>query len=269
MKSKILLAVCFSLPAYLSIGQTNTFPASGKVGIGTTAPAGNLDIQSDPSVAGNEVYLTGQAGGANQNSNSLRLNFVGYAQKAGYAIQALNAQAYGGKDLVFFAHDGNLHPDYTSYEEVVRFKSNGKVGIGTSTPGALLDVNGTTYSRKMYVGTPDANTVANMGSHLLAVNGTAVFVKAKVALYGTTWPDYVFAPNYRRTGIDSLEKFIKENGHLPEVPTAREAEINGLDLGAGQALLLKKIEELTLIIIEQERRIEKLEKAMSTNKKDK
>jgi hypothetical protein len=138
---------------------------------------------------------------------------------------------------------------------------NGSVGIGTTTPAANLDVNGTTYSRKLFVGAPDANTISNMGANnLLAVNGTAVFVKAKVALYGSAWPDYVFAPTYQMPTLDSLEKFIKINRHLPEIPTAENVKNDGIDLGNNQALLLKKIEELTLIVIEQNKTIKEQNK---------
>lgn len=256
MKKKILLAVGLSVALLFAEGQTNTFPSSGNVGIGTTVPSGALDIKKDPSVSGSEIYFTGQSG-AYQNSNSLRLNFVGSDQKAGFGIQAINAGSYGIKDLVFYAHNA---ADYTSYDEVVRFRFNGKVGIGTATPAALLDVNGTTYSRKMFIGTPDANTTNYMGSNnLLAVKGTAVFVKAKVAMYGSAWPDYVFSPQYQLPTLDSLERFIKANQRLPEMPSAREVEKDGLDLGNTQALLVKKVEELTLIMIKLEKRIKELE----------
>lgn len=137
----------------------------------------------------------------------------------------------------------------------------GYIGVGTNTPLVKLDVNGTTYSRKMFIGTPDANTTSNMGSNnLLAVKGTAVFVKAKVAIYGSGWPDYVFETGYPLPTLDSLDRFIKDHKRLPEMPSAKEVEQDGLDLGATQALLLKKIEELTLIIIQQEKRIDLLEK---------
>ena len=66
-----------------------------------------------------------------------------------------------------------------------------------------------------------------------------------------------------------MEQFIKSNGHLPEVPKAEDVETNGIDLGKNQALLLKKIEELTLIVIEQNKRIEKLEKENQLKLKDK
>jgi len=234
----------------------------------TTSSTGGLTISPSGgslNLAGTEVYFTGYQSGQNQNSNSERLNFVGYAQTAGYGIQAINTGGYGTKDLVFYAHNGSAHSDYTSYDEVVRFTAAGNVGIGTSAPatGSKLDINGTTYSRKLYVGTPDANTATNMGSNnLLAVNGTAVFVKAKVAVYGTTWPDYVFAPNYKLTPLDSLEQYIQLNKHLPEVPSADDVKKDGIDLGDNQALLLKKIEELTLIVIEQNKKMEEQSKTI-------
>ncbi|WP_315816572.1 hypothetical protein [Paraflavitalea speifideaquila] len=64
------------------------------------------------------------------------------------------------------------------------------------------------------------------------------------------------------------KKFIQKNNHLPEIPSAAEVEKEGLDLGVNQAALLKKIEELTLYIIEQNKRIEKLEQeVLQSNKK--
>ena len=97
-------------------------------------------------------------------------------------------------------------------------------------------------------------------NNLLAVKGTAVFVKAKVAVYGPNWPDYVFSPTYPLTPLDSLEQFIRLNGHLPEMPVAQEVNKNGIDLGDNQVLLLKKVEQLTLYIIELKNKIAVKEK---------
>jgi hypothetical protein len=136
--------------------------------------------------------------------------------------------------------------------------TTGNVGIGTSAPKAKLDVNGNIYSNgKIFIGMPDANTLTQIANYSLAVNGTAVFNKAKVSLYGN-WPDYVFSPSYKLTPLDSIEQFITVNGHLPEMPKAKEVEKNGIDLGETQALLLKKIEELTLFAIEQNKQSQKL-----------
>jgi peptidoglycan hydrolase CwlO-like protein len=60
----------------------------------------------------------------------------------------------------------------------------------------------------------------------------------------------VFDKKYKLRSLYSLESFIKENKHLPEVPSAKEVEEKGISVGENQALLLKKIEELTLYILE-------------------
>ncbi|MDR2204692.1 MAG: hypothetical protein LBE36_00795 [Flavobacteriaceae bacterium] len=73
------------------------------------------------------------------------------------------------------------------------------------------------------------------------------------------WADYVFDEDYQLTDLKTLETYIKENKHLPEVPTTEEAIQNGIELKEMNILLLKKVEELTLHLIEQNKRIEELE----------
>ena len=75
----------------------------------------------------------------------------------------------------------------------------------------------------------------------------------------TTWPDYVFAEDYELTPLSEVENFIRENQHLLEIPSAEEVAQNGQNLGEMNALLLKKIEELTLYVIEQRISIRNLE----------
>lgn len=65
------------------------------------------------------------------------------------------------------------------------------------------------------------------------------------------WTDYVFDPNYKLRSLSSLKIFIEKNKHLPDVPSVLGVEKNGIDEGATQAALLRKIEELVLYIIEQ------------------
>ncbi|WP_143884701.1 hypothetical protein [Chryseobacterium binzhouense] len=77
------------------------------------------------------------------------------------------------------------------------------------------------------------------------------------------WADYVFKKEYKLMPLKELDKFISTNGHLPEVPTTDEAIKNGVELKEMNILLLKKIEELTLYTIEQQKRIEALEKKLS------
>jgi hypothetical protein len=219
---------------------------NGNVGIGSTAPGAKLTIAGSAA-----TYWTNSAISLNETS--------GVATSRNWVIGNASGPNYG--DLAF--HVGAAPDESPSGIPVMVLTKAGTLGIGTSAPaaGTLLDVNGTTYSRKLYVGMPDANTIANMGSNnLLAVNGTAVFVKAKVAVYGSTWPDYVFSLTYKLTPLDSLEQFIQLNKHLPEVPSAGDVQKNGIDLGDNQTLLLKKIEELTLFVIEQNKQSEELQK---------
>lgn len=103
------------------------------------------------------------------------------------------------------------------------FSFSGKVGIKTTTPGA----------------------------YDLAVNGKIRSQEIKVETAG--WPDYVFKDDYKLPSLTETEKFIKQNGHLPDVPKAADAEANGISLGEMNKILLKKIEELTLHVIDLEK----------------
>jgi hypothetical protein len=70
----------------------------------------------------------------------------------------------------------------------------------------------------------------------------------------TQWADYVFAPDYKLPNLLEVEAYYKENRHLPEIPTAREIEEKGINVGDMNTLLLKKIEELTLYVVELEKK---------------
>jgi hypothetical protein len=126
----------------------------------------------------------------------------------------LTKTATGGAELKIKNIDGNYLNSH--------FLIGGKVGIGTGTIPS---------------------------DYKLAVAGKAIMEEVKVALSGA-WPDYVFSPTYSLRSLEETEAFIKENNHLPEIPSAKEVEENGLELGEMNKLLLKKIEELTLYQIE-------------------
>jgi len=105
----------------------------------------------------------------------------------------------------------------------------GNVGIGTTNPDAKLAVNGKIHSKEV-----------------------------KVDLIG--WSDFVFFKDYKLPTLKEVENHIKEKGHLKDIPSAKEVEKNGFFLGEMDAKLLQKIEELTLYTIEQEKKIEKIQK---------
>jgi hypothetical protein len=100
----------------------------------------------------------------------------------------------------------------------------------------------------------------------LAVGGNIIAEEIVVKLR-ENWPDYVFKKDYERPDLAMLDNYITENGHLPNIPDAKEVSIDGISLGEMQIKLLEKIEELTLYLIEQDKKIKKLENEYEQLKK--
>jgi len=112
----------------------------------------------------------------------------------------------------------------------------GKVGINTDEfPSMVGDIDVTEYS--------------------LFAKGGILTEEIRVAL-SSEWADYVFENEYELEPLENVEKFIKENKHLKDVPSAKEVEKNGIDLGEMNKVLLLKIEELTLYMIELNKKLE-------------
>ncbi len=113
-----------------------------------------------------------------------------------------------------------------------------------------------TVDGNMGVGTSDTK------GYKLAVNGN---IRAKeIKVENSNWPDYVFTKKYNLPTLKETEKYIKNKGHLPGIPSAEEVKTNGIDLGEMNAKLLQKIEELTLHLIEIKKEVDNL-KAQKNN----
>lgn len=104
----------------------------------------------------------------------------------------------------------------------------GNVGIGKQNPTDKLEVNGQIHAKSVKVNLKE-------------------------------WADYVFLEGYDLVRLREIENYINTHGHLPEVPSTEEVQENGIDLGQMNTLLLKKIEELTLHLIEKDHQVEKLQ----------
>ncbi|MBK9578758.1 MAG: hypothetical protein IPO40_16930 [Fibrobacteres bacterium] len=106
---------------------------------------------------------------------------------------------------------------------------------------------------------PDGNAYFNKS---LSVNGSFHATTMAAAIRASDVADYVFEPDYKLAPLSEVEEYIKANKHLPEVPSASEMEASGVDLAKMNMLLLKKVEELTLHAIEQNKRLESQESRM-------
>ncbi|WP_339606403.1 hypothetical protein [uncultured Roseivirga sp.] len=152
-------------------------------------------------------------------------------------------------DKQYYAHA------YSSYDPTnnneARFRHYGYYGISLESRNGSLILRGD--NGNVGIGTTSP-------TEKLSVDGTVLAKKVKVSTTGADWPDFVFAPNYKLRTLNELEAYIKANQHLPEVPSAKEVEENGLDLGKMDATLLQKVEELTLYTIEQEKKIKQQER---------
>ena len=96
-----------------------------------------------------------------------------------------------------------------------------------------------------------------------AINGN-IYAK-KIKITQLNWADFVFDTSYKLPSLKELEQFLRINKHLPDIPSAKEIETDGLNVGDQQALLLRKIEELTLYIIQQQKQIDKLQEQINSH----
>ena len=129
--------------------------------------------------------------------------------------------------------------DFNTYQftDLVINGSGGKVGIGTRRPQTTLSVNGTITAKEVIV-----------------------------SLDPIYWPDYVFDDDYELYSLPEVDQFIKDNGHLPGVPS-QEDIASGVEVGEMQHVLLEKVEELTLYVIDLEKRNKVLEGEIGELKK--
>jgi hypothetical protein len=121
----------------------------------------------------------------------------------------------------------------------------------TNTVMTLLD-NG-----NVGIGTTNFANGLNNNYYKLAVNGS---IHANEVIVETGWGDFVFDIGYKLKSLSEVEQYINKYKHLPEVPSASEVEKDGVNVGKTDAILLQKIEELTLYIIDLSKQVEELKK---------
>ena len=134
-----------------------------------------------------------------------------------------------------------IYGDFTNNSEQLKFNAY-KVGIGPE-----------------FGDFPALTGLTNADKYRLFVRGGILAEEVRIRLQNN-WPDYVFAKDYKLLSLKDTEKYIAENGHLPNMPSAEKVKAEGVELGNIVTLQQEKIEELTLHLIEQQKQIEELQK---------
>jgi len=246
----ILFVAGISANAQWTDGGSNLYTTDA-VGIGITSPAVDLNIYdaaSDASLFLESPYtLSGdRAIGRIRMTNTSTSEAYNFAlRKNGGVIQCVQnayVAGFGWVDVSLFNYS-NRNLEVRSGVTDILYTNSGKfllnntgaVGIGTGS-------------------TPIPATAK------LAVNGKILATEVQVALVAN-WADYVFNDDYNLKPLAEVEEFIKENKHLPDVPSSSQVEKTGVNLGEMDAILLKKVEELTLYMIQlQKENVELKEK---------
>jgi len=201
-----------------------TLVDNGNLGIGSTTPDSKLYIKTTQSLDGIRINHNGQ-GWIGLTSTSLGQSAYNNITQAGDA-----GIIYGSTVDRGLLNFGFVIAPWVDGESGLRVDKDGNVGVATS------------------------NTLG----YRFAVNGNAIFTKA-VVKQKNNWPDYVFRGNYFLRPLSEVEQYINQYHHLPEMVSAEEVDKNGLDVGNNQAALLKKIEELTLYVIEQDKKLKEMD----------
>ena len=149
-------------------------------------------------------------------------------------------------------------------------QGSGDVGIGTTTPTAPLEIKNNGEGSSLKIGVSEgyryAIEVFQDGTQNFMVRGDGYIYGRELNVQVGPFPDYVFQTEYDLMPLSELETYVKKNSHLPEIPSAKEVEENGMNVGEMNTLLLKKVEELTLYLIEQEKQLELLKEQVNNMK---
>lgn len=217
---------------------------SNNIGIGWAAGAlnttgsGNTAVGAyaigDGTSASNNVGIGYEAGRKTTGTGSV---FLGY--RAGYNET--------GSNKLYIANSNTVNPLIKGEFDNRTLRIN--LGASSSQTVGFLAIGNFETTFPMPTG----------NSYRLIVQDGIITEKVKVAVKGTgDWADYVFEPSYKLMPLDKVESFIKENKHLPNVPSAEDMSKNGLDVTQTSAKLMEKIEELTLYVIELNKEVKAL-----------
>lgn len=246
----------------------NNIIVDGRIGIGITSPSQKLDIAGNLKVSNtifsDSIITNGFRTGSGAFANLTVSNNFFVSGKTGLGVLApVEKLEVAGNikttqkliaseilaDTATFAKgiriNGNLVSSgiissNTIYTNSIKLSGAQSIAVDNNiTFGANAIVNQT-----LAIGTSIVPT-----GYKLAVKGKIIAEEIKVR-HSDTWPDYVFTSTYKLKSLYEVEQYIKQHSHLEGIPTAKQADAEGVDVGNMQAKLLEKIEELTVYLIE-------------------
>ncbi|MCR5861025.1 hypothetical protein LRS05_02190 [Flavobacterium sp. J372] len=257
-------------------GENST--GSSTVAIGFRAGRQNINI--------NNVFVGTDAGVANTSgiSNTFVGSNAGLANQTGYNNTLIGFQAgngiLGSENLAIGTQAG-----FTTTGSGNIFIGNGagfsetgsnKLYISnnsTATPliygdfaAGKVGIGGTAHPSGSADGFPSTAGSVNVSGYKLFVKGGILTEEVRVSL-ANTWADYVFADDYKLASLPEVEKYIAANGHLPNVPSAKQVKEDGIELGDMARIQQEKIEELTLYAISQDKQLTEQNKKLAQQQK--
>lgn len=252
----------------------------GKIGINESSPEEKLTVNGNLHVKG--TILGKQSTGALFINGNTTSKNGGTVELYGSGSGSPSEVRLIGKSIGFYDYH-----DIDQWDLNMVIKDNGDIGIGKSNPSAKLDIV-TNYSDQSHLAIQVTNS---SGSNLLSVRsdgqigiGTVyndplndlptssgcsdckLSVNGRIYSEGMTirlsdiWPDYVFDNNYKLMGLKEVEDYLKDKKHLPGLPNAEQVIQHGIEIEELNIALLKKVEELTLYVIELQKQVDALSK---------
>lgn len=269
MKKIILTTI--SVLAFFSIANAqSTTQLSSPVGVGIGTATADLHIHesvyTEPPQEPENPFRDNQQG---DYYTTLRLTntATSASDNDGFVIEQMN-------NTVSLRQLENSNFYIYGYNGIgLEINKNGKIGIGdTARPQYALNVGGSTHIKGGISVDNNVSAVNGQFSGSLYVTGLSRLGNGFECSYDgqvrtksltvtlTGWSDFVFDDGYRLPTLSEVENYINSKRHLPDIPSAKEVEENGVDLGEMNAKLLQKVEELTLYVIDLQKQIDELKK---------
>lgn len=286
-----LFTLLFAVSITCSFSQSNTLPATGNVGIGTMTPSERLtvngtaridsalivkdsmvvdrdahirsDLQVDgKTTLGDDLILTALRDSTLEEDAVLLIDSEGTVKSTGSSLKSL---VYSESTFIPCKDEngGNTTPAspvwlngpgkiYTSRHCV----PDVKVGIGQNDPDSKLHIT-TALDRNTHPLIIDKRIQGSPANYkLLELDNNGLLFAREIKVNLDAWPDYVFDANYSLMPLSELQKYIRENNHLPNVPGACEMEESGINVAKSNVMLMEKVEELTLYLLQMKEQLD-------------